>query len=233
MFKPTRFFLAAAVFFAPACSSTKEDDADEPLAVPTLTDAVPVPVATGESERFVIRDKQQRIRVDGRVRGGQMDGTWVYFDSRGEKLAVINYKLDQRHGPAHLYYVSADGPAAGRVRMSGSYIDGMPNGMVESRWASGGKKLERDFDRGILQGSRGWSEKGARLSDGAAMAAAIEEGRNEEALLTELENFVQLQLRKKGAAPADTVPNMELESPRANPGTAVPGPVGAPSLSNP
>ena len=230
---PTRLLLTATVLASlSACSSTKDETGD-PLPTPTLTDAVPVPTASGESERFIIRDKQQRLRVDGRVRGGQMDGLWAYYDSKGEKLALVNYRLDQRHGPAHLYYVTADGPAVGRPRMTGNYAGGSPHGIVESRWASGGKKLERDFDRGMLQGARGWTEKGTRMTDGEAMTAGIAESRAEDALLTELENFVQLQLRKRAAASGDKVPEMDLELAPMGAMPSAPYPGGTPPLSNP
>jgi len=228
---PTRLLLAAVLASPSACSSTK--DTTELLPTPTLTEAAPVPTVTGKSERFVIRDKEQRLRVDGRVRGGHMDGLWAYYDSKGEKLAMVNYRLDQRNGPAQLYYVTADGPAVGRPRMSGSFAGGSPHGMIESRWASGGKKLERDFDRGMLQGARGWTEKGARMTDGEAMTAGIEESRAEEALLSELENFVQLQMRKKAAASGEKVTDTDLELGPMSPAPSVPYPGGTPPLSNP
>jgi hypothetical protein len=161
-----------------------------------------------------------------------MDGPWTYYDSKGEKLATVSYKLDQRQGPAQLYFVTADGPAVGRQRMTGFYTDGSLNGMVTSHWPSGPKKLERDFDRGILQGARGWTEKNSRMGDGAAMKAAIEESKAEEELLTELENFVQLQLRKKGGEPADRVPETELEPAPLKPDPALPYPGGTSPLAN-
>ena len=130
---PTRLLLLAGLASLAACASPKDEETDDLSGIPTLTEAVPVPKAEGESERFIIRDKQQRIRVDGRVRGGKMDGMWVYYDSKGEKLAIVNYRIDQRSGPIQLFYVTADGPAVGRVRMMGTYTDGTPNGMVQSR----------------------------------------------------------------------------------------------------
>ena len=232
---PTPLILtAAALLTLVGCSSTKNDDIEEDLGTPTLTDAMPLPADTGDSERFLIRDKQQRIRVDGRVQEGRMTGLWVYYDSYGEKLGLVNYRLDQRHGPVQLFYVTADGPAVRRVRMTGAYAGGAQNGMLESRWPSGGKKLERDFDQGILQGARGWNEKGVRLSDGGAMTAAIAESKAEEALLTELENFVQLQMRKQAATKStDRVPEMDLEVPRMDPATPAPYPGGTAPLSVP
>lgn len=229
---PTSLLLIAAIVSLSSCAGP-EPGSDELPAVPTLTDAAPVPAASGESQRFVIRDKQQRLRVDGRVNGGRMDGMWVYYDSKGEKLGIVNYRLDQRQGPVQLYYVTADGPAVGRLRMAGTYANGFAHGMITNRWASGSKKLERDCDHGILQGARGWTEKGIRMSDGEAMKAAIEESRAEEALLAELENFVQLQLRARGTKSGDSVPDLNLELPSAGlPGEA-PYPGGTAPLSQP
>src|SRR5436190_13456021 len=107
--------MAAACLALAACSSHKNDDS-EIADVPLLTDPLPVAKDTGASERFVIRDKQQRLRVDGRVDNGRMTGTWVYYDSKGEKLALVSYNADQRTGPAELFYVTADGPAVKRTR---------------------------------------------------------------------------------------------------------------------
>lgn len=170
-----------------------------------------MPKSTGAGERLVIRDKSQRIRVDGRVDGGRMEGMFVYYDSKGDKLGMVNYHLDQRHGTAHLYYVNADGPAVGRVRSMGTYQNGAPTGVIVNNWPNGAKKLEREFDQGILQGAKGWRENGQRMSDGEAMKSAIAESRSEDALLTELENFVQLQIRRNQKAEDDVVPDTQLE----------------------
>jgi hypothetical protein len=230
---PTRLtFACACLVLMAACQSSGPSAADIEIDVPTLTDAMPVPVESGKTERFVIRDTQKRVRVDGRVDSGRMTGTWVYYDSYGEKLAVVSYRLDQRHGPVQLYYVTADGPAVRRLRMTGEFVNGAQNGMLQSRWPSGGKKLERDFDQGILQGARGWTEKGGRMEDGTAMAAAIKESRDEDALLAELESFVQLQMRKQAATNAgERVPELELEIPSSVPPASNPG--GLEPLPNP
>lgn len=213
MYPPTRLILAtAALFCFTSCSATKDIEAELPEGHPTISEAAPVPQSTGAGERFIIRDKSQRIRVDGRVDGDRMEGTFFYYDSKGEKLGVVNYHLDQRHGPAQLFYVNADGPAVGRARSMGSYSGGSPTGNFVNHWPGGSKKLEREFDQGILQGAKGWKQNGQRMTDGEAMKAAIQESRDEDALLTELENFVQLQMRKNQKPSGDDmVPETELE----------------------
>ncbi len=230
---PTSILLSATAICLASCAGPPDPVTGDMPGSPTITDPLPVPVASGESTRFVIRDKQKRTRVDGRVNAGRMDGMWVYYDSKGEKLAIVNYRLDQRQGPVQLYYVSADGPAVGRVRMLGTYDGGSAQGLINSNWPSGAKKLERDFDQGILQGARGWKENKSRMSDGEAMKAAIDESRAEEALLSELENFVQLQLRAQGTKSQDSVPEVELELPRISPAEGSPYPGGTPPLSQP
>jgi hypothetical protein len=108
---------------------------------------------------------------------------------------------------------------------------------MESRWPSSGKKTERDFDRGILQGARGWAESGKRMSDGEAMTAAIAESRAEDALLTEYEGFVQLELRKQAAMAGRRSAEPEPASAPPLPGIgpsptgSVPYQGGTPSLS--
>lgn len=228
-----RLLSSAGLLFTAGCSTSEKNQPGDLPATPTLTDPVQQPAVKGEPERFIIRDKQQRIRVDGHARSGRMDGMWIYYDSKGEKLAIVNYRLDHRHGPVQLFFVTADGPAVGRSRMTGNYADGSLNGMIESRWASSGKKLERDFDRGILQGARGWSEKGARMSDGDAMRAAIEESRAEDALLTELENFAMLQVRTKAAASGNPAPELAPEPPAITAPMPSPYAGGTAPLSNP
>ncbi len=224
MAMPTRLSLAAATLLScTSCQSARDIDEELTERHPTLTETALVPKPSGAGERFIIRDKSQRIRVDGRVDSDRMEGTFFYYDSRGDKLGVVNHHLDQRHGAAHLYFVNADGPAVGRVRCMGNYSGGSPTGMFVSNWPSGKKKLEREFDQGILQGAKGWREDGQRMTDGEAMKAAIQESRDEDALLTELENFVQLQIRKNQKLSGDVVPDTELE-PRPSPLPDLPAP---------
>ena len=95
-----------------------------------------------------------------------------------------------------MYDVSTDGKAAGRKRMTGTYSDGSLDGMTRSWYPSGGKELGRDFDHGILQGARGWQEDGKEMTDGAAQTTALQISKSEDALLSELEAFVQLKIRQ-------------------------------------
>ena len=212
------------------CASTKEDD--EPLGQPELdhlehaqldpapetadgklldngkpmdeAPATGLAPVSGKDGRFVIRDAQGAMRVDGTLKQGRMDGLWKYFDPSGRRLAEVGYRADQRQGPVTLYYVSTDGKAAGRKRMTGTYGDGSLDGMTRSWYPSGGKELERDFDHGILQGARGWQEDGKEMTDGAAQTAALQISKSEDALLSELEAFVQLKIRQH--APEKTGP---------------------------
>lgn len=201
------------------CASTPEDD--EPLGQPMLEKLEharldPAPEGDGEmirddgpaaglapvsgkDGRFVIRDPQGALRVDGTLREGRMNGTWHYFDPSGRRLAAVGYRGDQRHGPVTLFFVSSDGKAAGRKKMVGAYDDGSLDGFANNWYAGGGKHLEREFDRGLMQGSRGWLPDGKEMTDGAAQSAALEASHSEEALLSELEAFVQLKIREHAA----------------------------------
>ncbi len=177
-------FAGTALLLGPACKSTKKSDVGPPI------------------ERFVIKDKEKRLRVDGRVQDNRMVGTWHFFDPKGERLASLSYRGGRREGLVEMYFVSSDGPAVGRQRMSGTFRNGALEGFARSKWPAGGPKLEREFDQGVLEGAKGWQEDGSRMSDGEAMKLAVQESRFEESMLAELENFVQLQMRRRAAQKA-------------------------------
>ncbi len=155
---------------------------------------------SGKDGRFVIRDPKGAMRVDGHLKGGRMDGEWQYFDPQGRRLAFVNYRADQRHGLVSLFYVSKDGKAAGRKKMTGTYLDGTLNEFARTYYPGGEKELEREFDRGILQAVRGWKEDGRTMTDGDAQSAGLQVSQTEEALLSELEAFVQLKIRENAGA---------------------------------
>ncbi|MDB6072082.1 MAG: hypothetical protein JWL81_3253, partial [Verrucomicrobiales bacterium] len=178
----------------PEDADGKPLDIEKPDAGESTTPGL-APVS-GKEGRFVIRDNKGAMRVEGVLKGGRMDGLWKYFDPTGRRLAEVTYRADQRQGPATLYYVARDGKAAGRKRMTAVYEEGALNGFARNWSAGGGKSLEREFDRGILESARGWDESGKELSDSAAQTVAIETCRNEDALLAELEAFVQLKIRQ-------------------------------------
>ncbi len=229
MTAPFRFALSlATVVFLTQCASSPEDDA--PLGQPVLeklehaqldpdpaedlekpnaklgadldAPATGLAPVSGQDGRFVIRDAKGSMRVDGVLKAGRMDGVWKYFDPTGRRLAELTYRADQRHGPITLFYVSADGKAAGQKRMAAAYEEGALNGMARTWYPSGGKQLEREFDHGILQGSHGFLENGKEMTDAAAQTAALETSRSEDALLEELEAFVQLKIRQNAAQKA-------------------------------
>jgi antitoxin component YwqK of YwqJK toxin-antitoxin module len=163
-----------------------------------------VPVK-GKEGRFVIRDTGGAMRVDGTLKGGRMDGLWKYFDPTGRRLAEVTYRGDEREGPVTLYFVAKDGKAAGKKKMTGVYQHGSLNGFARNFYGNGGKHLEREFDRGILQAVRGWEEDGKEMTDGGAQSTGLKVSQAEDALFSELEAFVQLKIRQhapdKPAAP--------------------------------
>ena len=184
---------------SPKKSKPNTESAGHADADPPPTGLAPV---TGKNGRFLIRDAKGTIRVDGTLKAGRMEGICKYFDPAGRRLAVVGYAADQRQGPITLYYVTADGAAAGKKKLTATYQNGALNGMAKNWFPNSKKQLERDFDNGILQGSRGWQENGQELTDSAAQSLALEISQAEDALLEELEAFVQLKIRENATEAA-------------------------------
>ncbi len=180
-------------------NSRYKDDGEEGVSPAGL-----VPVA-GKEGRFVIRDTGGAMRVEGNLKGGRMDGLWKYYDPTGRRLAEVTYRGDDREGPVTLYFVAKDGKAAGKKKMTGVYQHGSLNGFARNFYGNGGKHLEREFDRGILQAVRGWEEDGKEMTDGGAQSTGLKVSQAEDALLAELEAFVQLKIRQHASGkPADS-----------------------------
>lgn len=177
-----------------AATDSEKPAVESPLAADT--DPGGLPAVSGRDGPMTIRDPNGKPRITGTVKGGRMHGVWIFRDSHGEKMAEVSYRGDLLHGPAVLRYVTADGAAAGRMRMQGSYEMGSLQGKAKNWWPGGGEKFIREFDNGILESVKGTREDGVPMQDGEAMSLALTESRDEETLLQELQNFVQLQIRK-------------------------------------
>lgn len=220
---PQLLVSALSVFLLTQCATPEAEDGDEMMSEPkleTLEHAQLDPTPEGEEDqapaaglddprltpvsgrdgRFVIRDPKGALRVDGLLKGGRMNGRWQYSDPSGKRLAEVNYRNDQRQGPATLFFVEGDGKrAAGKKKLTAEYEEGSLNGFARTWYPDGKKHLEREFDRGILQASRGWEADGKEMTDAAAQLAGLNVSRTEEALLTELESFVQLKIRENAS----------------------------------
>ena len=191
-----------AVFAACACRHTRQQE----------TPATP--------EQVVIRDPDKRVRVIGSLDAAGMQGVWRFFDAAGNRVADITWKDGVRSGPVELMHPAKVGSASGAARLKGHCSAGVFDGFQHSFWPAGRKKLEREFDAGMLQGARGWHENGKEMTDGEAMRAAVEESEADDALIEELESFARLQVRRRQAekgepesapAPAAPAPDKEDE----------------------
>ena len=213
------FSSSVAVLFCVATGCATRDPGSlegDPFGLETMDDApktgespaaaaAPVPAGPAAADgnkpaAFLLRDGEGRKRVTGTLHGARMEGLWTYFDPAGRKVAAVTYLSDARHGPVTLYYVSGDGAAAGRKRMTGLFSEGAPQGVAMSYWPNKKKKLEREFDRGLLENCVGWREDGTEMTDAEAQSAALDESRTEDALFSELEAFVQLHARRRSPA---------------------------------
>jgi hypothetical protein len=72
---------------------TPEAADGKPVDEASATGLAPV---SGKDGRFVIRDAQGAMRVDGTLKHGRIDGLWKYCDPSGRRLAEVAYQADQR-----------------------------------------------------------------------------------------------------------------------------------------
>jgi hypothetical protein len=76
----------------PEAADGKLLDNGKPMDEAPVTGLAPV---SGKDGRFVIRDAQGAMRVDGTLKHGRIDGLWKYCDPSGRRLAEVAYQADQ------------------------------------------------------------------------------------------------------------------------------------------
>lgn len=125
-----------------------------------LTSNAPLP-----SGSCSIYDAQHRLMLKGDLFEGKMDGTWISYGSDGGLLASITYHQGQKNGPVKMWFSYLSGPsAAGRIKLTGAFVDGEYDGTVTRLYSSGEPQIVRIYKNGIIQSSRYWSQNGQESS---------------------------------------------------------------------
>jgi hypothetical protein len=188
------------------------------LLVVSLTACVSVPGPSGASQWTIelasaapapdgpckIYDELNHLMLEGRLVAGKMDGVWTAWGSGGDRLAVLPYKNGVRSGAFQMWYGPFGDPTArGKLKLEGSFENGVFDGTVTRYFPSGAKRSIRIYGKGALASAHYWSPEGVELSPAEAGKAAAEELISDERYLTALEAMVPqalAQARRKNSS---------------------------------
>jgi hypothetical protein len=157
--------------------------------------AVPVPAAPtliaegacrdGEPNGAYMLRSGAHLRVAGAFSKGRRTGTFVFWDERDTRIAVIPYDNERKGGTIALWYApSAPGGDAPR-KSEATYVDDRLHGEKRSWFPNGRPRTDLRYEHGELVDARGWTRAGAPLSAaGARELAARDQITDEQFYLT-------------------------------------------------
>ena len=140
---------------------------------------------------YELRSAGGRLRVAGAFAQGRKTGTFIFWSSRGARLAVIPYEDDARTGTVALWYVPPGASRELRPKLEAPYAGNALHGIKRSWHASGSRRAEFRYDHGVLVEARAWSASGAPLPDADARSLAASDAASDERYYASLEQIVR------------------------------------------
>lgn len=171
--------LALAMTLTPAAASGQKFE---------VTGACRAGVPNGAYE---LRTQDGRLRVAGAFAQGRKTGTFIFWSSRGARIAVIPYEDDARTGTVALWYFS---PGANREqgrKLEAPYHGNALHGIKRSWHRDGARRAEFRYDHGVLIEAHAWGAAGQPLSAVDARALADVDASSDERYYDTLEQIVR------------------------------------------
>ena len=139
---------------------------------------------------YELRMPDGQLRVAGAFAQGRKTGTFVFWTSRGARIAVVPYDEDAKTGTIARWYTTTTGGELGR-RLEAPYADNALHGIERSWHANGVLRSELRYEHGTLLSAQAWDRRGAPLPEAQARRQAAQDAAADERILAELEAIVQ------------------------------------------
>lgn len=143
---------------------------------------------------YELRTLENRLRIVGAFAKGRRTGTFVFWDAKGARVAVIPYDDDVKAGTVAVWYDPALAKADPPRKSETAYADGVLHGSKRSWHPNGRPRTDFRYEHGMLVEARAWTPGGAALSPGRARALADQDAAADERFYASLEAQVAANL---------------------------------------
>lgn len=130
------------------------------------------------------------LRVVGAFAKGRRTGTFVFWDARDARVAVIPYDNERKGGTVALWYAPAAPGGDSPRRSEATYVDDRLHGEKRSWYPDGKPRTELRYEHGELVAARALSRSGTPLSEAAARELAARDQATDERFYATLETLV-------------------------------------------
>ena len=139
---------------------------------------------------YQLRDADGRLRVAGAFNRGKRTSSFIFWSSRGVRIAHLPYDEGVLSGTVSLWYADAARGREPQQKLEAGYASGQLDGESRS-WHAGGKpRAVLVYARGTLVAAKAWTAAGAPLPADAARALAARDAEADERYYRSLEAIV-------------------------------------------
>lgn len=130
--------------------------------------------------------------AEGEFNNGKADGTWTFWDDDGTKIAELNYRDGTFNGAVTMWQGTAAGPRArGKLKLRGSFVDGMWQGSVLTYYPDGRDRSERIYDQDEITAAYAYDIHGKAMPTAQAKQVAVSDERIDNAFVDALDGYVR------------------------------------------
>jgi len=143
---------------------------------------------------YELRGPGGQVRVVGAFNRGKRTGSFLFWSSRGARIAQLPYDEGVLSGTVALWW--ADGNPAGdpKPKLEAVYAQGFLSGIKRSWYPGGRLRAEFRYERGMLVAARANSDAGKPLSDAEARALAASDLELDEKIYASLDAIIRAHL---------------------------------------
>jgi hypothetical protein len=135
---------------------------------------------------YELRMEDGSLRVTGAFAHGHKTGTFIFWTSKGARLAVIPYDDDARSGTVALWYVTRGASIEKGRRLEAPFVADHLHGVVRSWYANGARRAEYRYEHGELVEGRAWTDTGSAIPEAEALERAPHDAEEDHRYLDDL-----------------------------------------------
>jgi antitoxin component YwqK of YwqJK toxin-antitoxin module len=143
---------------------------------------------------YELRGPGGQARVVGAFNKGKRTGSFLFWSSRGARIAQLPYDEGVLSGTLALWWSNNERAADPKTKLEAVYAQGLLSGTKRSWYPDGRLRAEFRYDRGLLVEARAYSEAGKPLPDAEARALAANDLETDEKFYASLDAIIRAHL---------------------------------------
>ncbi|HET9046524.1 MAG TPA: hypothetical protein VFO33_06175 [Casimicrobiaceae bacterium] len=151
---------------------------------------------------YQLRASDGTLRAAGAFNRGKRTSSFMFWSSRGVRIAQIPYDEGQWSGTVSLWYADAARGRDPQVKLEAAFAAGKQNGETRAWHPNGRLRALFLYEQGVLVDAKAWSPAGVPLTAAAARALAIRDAETDARYYETLEAIVNAHLPRCDDAPA-------------------------------